>query len=84
MASPRSALFLRADVARLACPAGWRGRTVATGNIKVRLRGCSLQEPIGNSQPACSESLVAAVREFPAVIPCCYKRFVRMRHASHD
>ena len=34
----RGRRFLPCRMARLLRPAGWRGRTVANGNIKVRLK----------------------------------------------
>ena len=65
------------------CPAGWQGRTVATGNIKVRLKDLALQETVRDSQPASRSRLSPVGAKSLAVIPCCYSR-LRVRHASHD
>ena len=57
-------------MARLLRPAGWRGRTVANGNIKVRLKeGPTMDRR--DSQPAFPELRARRWRDFSAVIPCC-------------
>ena len=64
------------------CPAGWQGRTVATGNIKVRLKDLGYKRP----SEILNRHLGVASRRLVRIFGCdtVLLQRLRVRYASHD